>query len=62
MKKSFHRLFIIFYIREISYKSRFVKALPVISDTRQSALDKCNQTSFSMSLSKNESRNVCRMK
>ena len=52
MKTSYHRMFIIFYIREISYKSQFIKSLPVISNTRQPVLNNCNLTSRSMSLSK----------
>ena len=43
-------------------KSQFIKLSSVISNTRQTALDNCNQTSRSMSLSKSESKNVCRMK
>ena len=62
MKTSFHRMFIIFYIREISYKSQIIKSLHVISNTRQPAIDNCNQTSRSMSLSKSECKNVCRRK
>ena len=34
-KNSFHRMFIIFKIREVSYKGQFIKALPVISNTGQ---------------------------
>ena len=52
MKSSFRVTFIIFYIWEISYKSQFIKSLPVISNTRQPVLDNSNQTSHSMSLSK----------
>ena len=62
MKTSFHRMFINIYIRDISYKSQFIKSLPVISNTRQLALDNCNQTSLSMSLSKSECKKICRMK
>ena len=35
IKTNFPCMFIIFYIREISYKSQFIKSLPVISNTRQ---------------------------
>ena len=35
-------MFIIFYTREISYKTQFIKSLPLISNTRQPALDNCN--------------------
>ena len=55
-------MFIIFYIRKISYKSQLIKSLPVISNSRQPALDNSNQTLRSMSLSKSESKNVCSMK
>ena len=44
------------------YKSQIIKSLPLISNTRQPALDNCNQTLCSMSLSKSECRNGCRMK
>ena len=55
-------MFIIFYIREISYKSQLIKSLPVISNTRQPALDYCNQRSSSMSLSKSECKILCHIK
>ena len=32
IKTSFYRMFIIFYIREISYKTQFIKSLPLISN------------------------------
>ena len=62
MTTSFHRMFIIFYIQQISCKSQFIKSLPGISDTWQPALDNCNHNLLSMSKSKSECKNVCRMK
>ena len=35
MKNSFLRMFIIFNIREVSYKGQFIESLPVISNTGQ---------------------------
>ena len=49
MKTSFHGMFIIFYIREISYKSQFIKSLPVISNTRQPALEQL-QSNFALNV------------
>ena len=48
-----------FTSRNISYKSQFIKSLPVISNTRQPAIETVLP---SMSLSKNESKHVCCMK
>ena len=59
MKTNFHSMFIIFYIREISYKSQLIKSLPEINKQHKTTRIGQLQSNFALNVTFQKWKEKC---